>query len=93
MLTWHRSITHSLLCLPVWTVILAGLTIVVAKWRKVGSALLPCAMWYLGNRNPEPHLPGSGDHLRYDDLVAARMVAARLGHYFHRSISASRPSC
>jgi len=24
MLTWHRSITHSLLCLPVWTVILAG---------------------------------------------------------------------
>jgi membrane-bound metal-dependent hydrolase YbcI (DUF457 family) len=34
MLTWHRSITHSLLCLPVWAVLLAYLTGVVARWRK-----------------------------------------------------------
>ena len=33
MLTWHRSITHSLICLPVWAVTLAGLTHVVAKRR------------------------------------------------------------
>jgi membrane-bound metal-dependent hydrolase YbcI (DUF457 family) len=34
IITWHRSITHSLLCLPIWSVILAGLTGAVARWRK-----------------------------------------------------------
>jgi membrane-bound metal-dependent hydrolase YbcI (DUF457 family) len=34
ILTWHRSITHSLLCLPVWAVLLAALTRRVARWRK-----------------------------------------------------------
>jgi membrane-bound metal-dependent hydrolase YbcI (DUF457 family) len=34
MITWHRSITHSLLCLPVWSVILALATGAIARWRK-----------------------------------------------------------
>ena len=34
LLTWHRSITHSLLCLPVWAVVLGGLTQAVARRRK-----------------------------------------------------------
>jgi membrane-bound metal-dependent hydrolase YbcI (DUF457 family) len=34
MITWHRSITHSLLLLPLWSVILAGLTGWFARWRK-----------------------------------------------------------
>jgi membrane-bound metal-dependent hydrolase YbcI (DUF457 family) len=34
LLTWHRSITHSLLCLPVWAVLLAVLTQALARWRK-----------------------------------------------------------
>jgi len=34
MITWHRSITHSLLMLPIWSVILAGLTGAIARWRK-----------------------------------------------------------
>lgn len=34
MLTWHRSISHSLICLPIWTVLLAALTLQVARWRK-----------------------------------------------------------
>lgn len=34
MLTWHRSITHSLLCLPLWAALLAVLTGAIAKWRK-----------------------------------------------------------
>jgi membrane-bound metal-dependent hydrolase YbcI (DUF457 family) len=34
IITWHRSITHSLLCLPVWSVILAALTGVIARGRK-----------------------------------------------------------
>jgi membrane-bound metal-dependent hydrolase YbcI (DUF457 family) len=34
MLTWHRSITHSFLCLPLWSVILAALTGAIARWRK-----------------------------------------------------------
>jgi len=50
MLTWHRSITHSLLCLPIWTVILAGLTSVVAKWRKweAPSFIALCGIWAIG---------------------------------------------
>jgi membrane-bound metal-dependent hydrolase YbcI (DUF457 family) len=34
IITWHRSITHSLLCLPIWSVILAALTGALARWRK-----------------------------------------------------------
>jgi membrane-bound metal-dependent hydrolase YbcI (DUF457 family) len=34
MITWHRSLTHSLLLLPLWTLILAGVTRAFAKWRK-----------------------------------------------------------
>jgi len=34
MITWHRSITHSLLCLPIWSVILAALMLEIARWRK-----------------------------------------------------------
>lgn len=34
MITWHRSITHSLLCLPIWSVLLAALTAALARWRK-----------------------------------------------------------
>jgi membrane-bound metal-dependent hydrolase YbcI (DUF457 family) len=34
MITWHRSITHSLLCLPVFAVLLAGITSWFARWRK-----------------------------------------------------------
>jgi membrane-bound metal-dependent hydrolase YbcI (DUF457 family) len=34
MITWHRSLTHSLLLLPIWSVILATLTGAIARWRK-----------------------------------------------------------
>ena len=34
IMTWHRSITHSLICLPVWALALALLTRAIAKWRK-----------------------------------------------------------
>ena len=34
IMTWHRSITHSLVCLPVWALVLALLTRAFAKWRK-----------------------------------------------------------
>src|ERR1700741_5577092 len=34
MITWHRSITHSLLMLPIWSVLLAAVTGAVARWRK-----------------------------------------------------------
>lgn len=34
MITWHRSITHSLLCLPFFALLLAALTQQIAKWRK-----------------------------------------------------------
>ncbi len=50
MLTWHRSITHSLLCLPIWAAILAGLTRLLAKrlnWE-VPSFITLCGIWAIG---------------------------------------------
>src|SRR6266568_3819386 len=34
IVTWHRSITHSLVLLPLWALLLAGITRALAKWRK-----------------------------------------------------------
>jgi membrane-bound metal-dependent hydrolase YbcI (DUF457 family) len=34
ILTWHRSITHSLVCLPIFALLLAAVTRWVARWRK-----------------------------------------------------------
>jgi membrane-bound metal-dependent hydrolase YbcI (DUF457 family) len=34
VITWHRSITHSLLFLPVFALLLAALTRGIARWRK-----------------------------------------------------------
>lgn len=50
MLTWHRSVTHSLVCLPIWTVLLAALTRQVAKWRKWHAPpfLSLCGIWAVG---------------------------------------------
>ena len=34
IVTWHRSLTHSLVLLPLWTLLLAGMTRAIASWRK-----------------------------------------------------------
>jgi membrane-bound metal-dependent hydrolase YbcI (DUF457 family) len=34
MITWHRSLTHSLVLLPIWSVLLAVVTAAIAHWRK-----------------------------------------------------------
>jgi len=34
ILTWHRSITHSLVCLPIFALALAALTCWFVRWRK-----------------------------------------------------------
>jgi membrane-bound metal-dependent hydrolase YbcI (DUF457 family) len=34
ILTWHRGVTHSLLCLPIWALLLAALTGWLARSRK-----------------------------------------------------------
>ena len=34
VITWHRSVTHSLILLPLWALLLAAITSVFAKWRK-----------------------------------------------------------
>ncbi len=50
MLTWHRSITHSLLCLPVWTILLAAFTLQIARWREwqAPSFTALCGIWAVG---------------------------------------------
>jgi membrane-bound metal-dependent hydrolase YbcI (DUF457 family) len=40
IMTWHRSVTHSLVCLPIWALVLALLTRAIAKWRKWDSPSL-----------------------------------------------------
>jgi membrane-bound metal-dependent hydrolase YbcI (DUF457 family) len=43
VITWHRSITHSLICLPVWALLLAALTRWIArhfKWEAPSYAAL-----------------------------------------------------
>jgi membrane-bound metal-dependent hydrolase YbcI (DUF457 family) len=34
IVTWHRSLTHSLVLLPLWTLLLAAITQALARWRK-----------------------------------------------------------
>ncbi len=34
IITWHRSITHSLLMLPLWALLLSAITRAFANWRK-----------------------------------------------------------
>lgn len=50
MLTWHRSLTHSLVCFPIWTLFLAALTFQLARWRKWNSPsfLALCGIWGIG---------------------------------------------
>jgi len=50
MVTWHRSITHSLLCLPIWTLLLAALTLALCRWRKWDTPSFPalCGCWAVG---------------------------------------------
>ena len=50
IITWHRSITHSLVCLPIWTVLLAALTLAITRWRKWDSPsyLTLCGLWAAG---------------------------------------------
>jgi membrane-bound metal-dependent hydrolase YbcI (DUF457 family) len=34
IITWHRSVTHSLVCLPIFALVLAALTRAYTRWRK-----------------------------------------------------------
>jgi len=50
LLTWHRSVTHSLLCLPVWAALLAALTLAISRWRKWAVPTFPalCGIYAIG---------------------------------------------
>ena len=50
IITWHRSITHSLICLPIWSVLLAAITLAICRWRKWDSPsyLTLCGLWAAG---------------------------------------------
>ena len=83
ILTWHRSITHSLVCLPLWSVLLAAADARHLPLAQMGIAFVRRALRILGRWNLQPHLAGSGHHVRHHDLVAAQLVAACLGHSVH----------
>ena len=50
MLTWHRSITHSLILLPIWTLLFASATFLIARSRKWDAPSFPmlCLYWFVG---------------------------------------------
>ena len=50
IVTWHRSITHSLLCLPIWALVFAALTRAICRWCRwnAPSYLALCGLWALG---------------------------------------------
>jgi len=50
ILTWHRSITHSLLCLPLWSALLAWTTVMICRWRKWQAPPFAtlCALYAIG---------------------------------------------
>jgi membrane-bound metal-dependent hydrolase YbcI (DUF457 family) len=50
MITWHRSITHSLVLLPLWTWLFASATFFIARARKwnAPSFLLLYLCWFVG---------------------------------------------
>jgi membrane-bound metal-dependent hydrolase YbcI (DUF457 family) len=50
IITWHRSLTHSLVLLPLWAVILAAITQAFARWRKweVPSFAMLTAIYAVG---------------------------------------------
>jgi membrane-bound metal-dependent hydrolase YbcI (DUF457 family) len=50
MITWHRSLTHSLVCLPIWSLLLAALTLALCRWRKWNSPSYGalCGLWAVG---------------------------------------------
>jgi len=50
IVTWHRSITHSLVCLPIWVLLLAGLTRWICRWRNWNgpSFFALCGLWAIG---------------------------------------------
>jgi membrane-bound metal-dependent hydrolase YbcI (DUF457 family) len=41
ILNWHRGVTHSLVCMPLFSLALAGLTRWVARWRKWDAPSFP----------------------------------------------------
>jgi membrane-bound metal-dependent hydrolase YbcI (DUF457 family) len=50
IITWHRSLTHSLVLLPLWSLILAAITQAFARWRKweVPSFAMLTAIYAVG---------------------------------------------
>ena len=50
IVTWHRSLTHSLVCLPIWTLLLATLAFRICRWRKWTCPSFPalCGLWAVG---------------------------------------------
>ena len=50
IVTWHRSLTHSLVCLPIWTLLLATLAFRICRWHKWACPSFPvlCGLWAVG---------------------------------------------
>src|SRR5262249_49430811 len=62
----------------------------VLKSQKVAVADVGPTHRNLCGRDPEPHPARPGDDIWDDDLVAAGMVASRVGHGFHCGLHAER---
>ena len=86
ILTWHRSITHSLIC---YADLRSGTrrdNAMVCALAEMGCAIVRGVDRNLCGRHWKPHSAGSGDVVRHDDLVAVALVAARVGFDLHRRL-------
>ena len=79
LMTWHRSITHSVVMLPAWALLLAGITWFLARrvrWPAPEFGDL-VAIYLVGHR--KPHFSGRDHLVRNDGLEPAQLLARLLG--------------
>jgi len=86
VITWHRSITHSLVLLPLWALLL-GASRAHSRTTKVGSAIVRGADRNLCRWHPQPHPARPGHVVWHDDLVTLEVVPPGVGFYFYRGFT------
>jgi hypothetical protein len=83
IMEWHRNITHSALILPIWALLLAALSLPLARWLEMEIAAIPHPIRNLRGGYRHAHFPGSGHQLWNYGLEPAAVFQTDLGLGFH----------
>ena len=90
IMEWHRNITHSAVMLPIWALLLAAVSIPLARLVKWKSPPFLNALRNLRGGNRHAHFSRSGHQFRNDGLEPAALFAPGLGLDFHSRSDADR---